>query len=372
MFSLKDVVEVFLDSEVGLVLTLKNNNPQFEMLTKLSAFKLCNISYCCEIIILLKNFNKVIDSAHCLLKNRMSNTFSLTDVQQQELDRIYRAEGYICKSCDKPYTWPYIYPSSQEIRCKQCWPDPTHSKYWYHAPIHDKMQQMELVFSYLHNAVADGEENLDIQNELALEAIHDGNWKDALDNFERNKHRRDNYQLWKNMSQYILVDACENPECPKEIIDYLVTKSGPRIFNTRPCINPGGIGAMTSLCVAAEKGNVSAIKVFIETAALACMGYHWPAVCAFSNNKGECFDLLIAEYLRRDYNYKVLETSKNQTDYPPRTFEHDARVFSSDFAVSRMIETAVEENLDQSLRVIKKYQPDREHSDFFNKVLPWP
>jgi hypothetical protein len=100
---------------------------------------------------------------------------------------------------------------------------------------------------------------------LAYEAIIDGNWEKALANFERNRNQRDCYSKWKGSSAYIMVEACERPGCPREVYEYLMTSGGPNMFRTRRCVNPGGIGAMTPICVSAEKGNIIAIRVFLET-----------------------------------------------------------------------------------------------------------
>jgi hypothetical protein len=86
-------------------------------------------------------------------------------------------------------------------------------------------------------------------------------------------------------------------------------------------------------------------------------GYHWPAICAFRKNHAEIFDLLI-----RGYYAKRVETEENfNIEYH----------FGWDFAVPRMIETAIQENLDQSLRVIKKYLPNRQDV-LTDNIEPWP
>lgn len=151
------------------------------------------------------------------------------------------------------------------------------------------------------------------------------------------------------------MEACEHTNCPENVFEYLITDAGPNMFTTRPCINSRGIGAMTAICVAAEKGNINAIRVFLRTHHFRCNGYHWPAVCAFRNNCGEIFDLLIQAYYSRD----IQENPKFDLEYN----------FTSDFAVYRMIDVAVEENLDQSLRVIKKYAPGRSGLE---GIEPWP
>lgn len=185
---------------------------------------------------------------------------------------------------------------------------------------------------------------LDLQNDFALTAIIESKWDDALENLERNRAIRTSWTKWKGISQYILVEACERPECPASIIEYLITDGGPNMFTTRPCKNPGGIGAMTPICIAAEKGNITAIDVFLRANKYACNGYSWPATCAFHGNNGYIFDLLITE------NYKKQKNDDENFDF---TYN-----FMWDFAVDRMILIAIEKNLDQSLSVIKKYVPN--------------
>lgn len=183
---------------------------------------------------------------------------------------------------------------------------------------------------------------LDSQNDLALKAIIGSKWDDALENFKRNRAIRTSWTKWKGSSQYILVEACERPECPASIIEYLIKDGGPNMFTTRPCKNPGGIGAMTPICIAAEKGNVTAINVFLQTNMYKCNGYNWPAVCAFYANNGYIFDLLITEIYRERKNDDSFDFTYH---------------FMWDFAVTRMIMIANEKHLYQSLCVLKKYVP---------------
>jgi hypothetical protein len=232
-----------------------------------------------------------------------------------------------------------IIPKTKEIRCRKCWglkDGDFCTEYWHHTPINEEMDQLSLQHEAATNSQFD-ENDLDWQNELAYQAVKRGHWKSAQDNFERNADRRDCWSKWKNMSQFILCEACENPECPEHIIEYLVTKGGPNRFHGgRPCINSGGIGAMTCPAVAAEKGNITALRVFVRENTY--NDFHWPAVCAFRANQPETFEFLWDTYVSQGPDLQS-------------TLRHD-------FAVYRMIETAKEENLDKSLTVIQKFFPD--------------
>jgi hypothetical protein len=263
------------------------------------------------------------------------------------LEFEFQKHNFLCHVCKEPYKNAYIYPLTKEIRCKNCWKDSENSKYWSHDPINDKMEQIKLLNNLKYGLV--DEKDLDVQNEIALSAVLRECWEEVIDNFKRNAERRCSWVTWKNMSKYILVEACERPNCPESIIEYLITDAGPNMFFTRPCINPHGIGAMTPIAIAAEKGNMNALRVFIRSKRYACFGQHWSAVCAFNSNQGEAFDFLLDTYV--DKSEDIRSTLQN------------------DFPISRMIEDGIQKNLDQSLRVIKKY-----FSDTYSKleaIEPW-
>lgn len=218
---------------------------------------------------------------------------------QMNLDDVYREQNFICVECNKPYQYPMIDSQSGKIACKTCWGSDDLNvnlcrSLWYHRPIADRMEQIRIRLDH-HNQAHEfsstqktlkPEHRLDCENEQTLQHVKNGDWEKVMEDMRKTPIR-----IWNNMSRYILVEACEHSDCPREVIIALLD-SGIGYFNTRPCINDGGIGAMNVCAVAAEKGTLEALYVFVERKIYWCFSPLFPISIAAEHGQADVLDFL--------------------------------------------------------------------------------
>ncbi len=210
------------------------------------------------------------------------------------LENCYRKEGLICIHCDKPYVNPLTYPPQKITTCANCWKSfsPNEKNLWGNTTIADRIRQIELCWNHENGYINDDDQ--DWQNELILREVKSANWNKVREKLENIGKRK-----WNNMSAHILVEACEHSNVPKDIIELLLD-SGVNQYVTRPCLNPGGIGAMTPVAVAAEKGTIGALRVFNERNMYGITYLDWAASCAVMCGQAEALDIIWSQ--SRSYN----------------------------------------------------------------------
>jgi hypothetical protein len=93
----------------------------------------------------------------------------------------------------------------------------------------------------------------DWENEVTLSHVINGDWERVRADLKSNPLR-----TWNNMSKYILVEACEHSDCPRDVIIALLD-SGVNPNVPRPCLNPCSPFAHNVCFVAAEKECLEAL-----------------------------------------------------------------------------------------------------------------
>lgn len=254
------------------------------------------------------------------------------------LEDIYRMKGFICAKCNKPYINPQTCPTfkPRTTACAQCWKSfaPYERNLWGDSTISDQMEQIELCWKRYQGSIKN--DDPDWQNELTLRAVKSANWNEV-----RYRLEDSNKRTWKNMSEYILVEACEHSDVPKDIIEKLLD-SGIRIYNTRPCLNPGGLGAMTPVAVAAEKGAIGALEVFNERDLFGVCELDWAASCAVRFGQDKALDIIWSQNVSYNAGHDRIVTEKLYERASP----------------GRIINDAKENGHENIINVVKKYFPN--------------
>lgn len=255
------------------------------------------------------------------------------------LKDVYRAAGFICAECDEPYTKPRIYPSSGMIACAPCWKpyEISETKLWGESTITNRMEQLALDWKVETGIISENDQ--DWQNELLLRAVKSGNWDEARDRLEKMS-----FGKWNNMSQHILVEACEHSDVPRDIIEALLDH-GAHYWASRPCINPFSYTAMTLIAVAAEKGAISALEVFKERNLFGVSELGWAASCAVDANQGKAFDIIWSQTRSWDSGHGI--STERLCDRANTYLIH---------------QQARNNGLNNIIDVLKKYFPSRDYA----------